>query len=297
MRAFGLLVALLISMPSRSVEPSAPLPDTLRMPKQEVPPAAGPLKVLSFNIRAAQLDNGERGWPVRRAGVVAVIRAQAPDVLGLQEAMHVQIRDLLADLPEYAATGVGRVDGRAEGEFSLLLFRRERFVVAEAGTFWLSDTPAIPGSSTWGNRNARSAGWARLIDRDGSALWAYSVHLDRGSKRAREEGVRLLAERIALRSDRSEPFVVAGDFNTGPESAAVNTLTLPRPGPAMAEALELRAEPTYNAFGKAKKGSRLDYVFVSPDAQVSDAAVVQTEGFPSDHWPVVATIRFRTGDR
>ena len=43
--------------------------------------------------------------------------------------------------PGYAVVGVGRDDGGEGGEFSAILFRTERFHVADAGTFWFSDTP------------------------------------------------------------------------------------------------------------------------------------------------------------
>ena len=127
------------------------------LPVAQAPAAAAPprepLTVMSFNIRYGTAKDGENEWTARRDVLFEVIRDAKPDLLGLQEALDFQIDEILAAVSGYAVVGVGRDDGAERGKYSAILFRTERFHVAEAGTFWFSDTPTVPGSKSWGNRS------------------------------------------------------------------------------------------------------------------------------------------------
>jgi hypothetical protein len=57
--------------------------------------------------------------------IVRMIRQEAPDVIGIQEALHGQAADLWASLPDYEFLGNGRHDGSRAGEYSAILYRRE----------------------------------------------------------------------------------------------------------------------------------------------------------------------------
>ena len=111
-------------------------------------PAAEPMAVMSFNIRYGTASDGDNHWTKRRDQLFALLRAENPDLIGLQEALRFQVDEILAAVPGYAAVGVGRDDGKAAGETSAILFRTSRFHVAESGTFWFSDTPDTPGTKT-----------------------------------------------------------------------------------------------------------------------------------------------------
>ena len=63
-----------------------------------------------------------------------------------------QIDDMRAALPEYGEIGVGREDGKTKGEYSAILYRKDRFTVDDSGTFWLSDTPEIARLDHLGQR-------------------------------------------------------------------------------------------------------------------------------------------------
>ena len=167
MRSAPPLLALVLSASSVVAQTVNPVP--------QAPPAVAvqprePLTVMTFNIRYGTAKDGENEWSARRDMLFEVIRDTRPDLLGLQEALDFQIDEILAAVSGYAVVGVGRDDGAEKGEYSAILFRTERFHVAEAGTFWFSDTPAVPGSKSWGNQITRISSWARLIDRDGRGL-------------------------------------------------------------------------------------------------------------------------------
>ena len=275
----------------------AQAPQTAARPRE-------PLTVMSFNIRYGTANDGENHWKQRREFLFGVVREADADLVGLQEALDGQIRELLDELPHYAVVGVGRDDGRARGEYAAILYRRDRFRVSDAGTFWFSDTPEVIASRSWGNSITRICTWARFVDRDGRAFWHYNVHLDHQSQPSRERSAGLLAERIAARRLTDEPTIVTGDFNAGETNPTVTRLTAAQGGaPAMyVDSFRVRHPDEKDVgtitgfkFG-ATTGDKIDYVFVPPGTEVMDAAIIRTsrnDRYPSDHFPVIARIVLR----
>ena len=283
---FSSALALLLARPAGAQPPAAP--------------DAGPLEVMSFNIRLGTANDGENHWEKRREMLFQLLRDEDPDLIGLQEAFRFQIEEILEAVPGYAVVGVGRDDGRAGGETSAILFRASRFHVAESGTFWFSDTPDEPGTRTWGNRYNRISSWARFIDRDGSAFWHYNLHLDHESQPSRLRSVELLLERLGSRRFPDEPVVVTGDFNVGEDNPVLHEL-VGSSGSAGAFVDTFRGvHPdetvvgTFTGFEFGRTaGDKIDYVLVEPGTRVLDAAIVTTSAdgrYPSDHFPVTATI-------
>jgi endonuclease/exonuclease/phosphatase family metal-dependent hydrolase len=268
----------------------------------EVKPAAAvqeraPLSAMSFNIRYGTANDGDNRWPVRRDFLIDVMREQAADVVGLQEALDFQIDEIVAALPAYGVIGVGRDDGARKGEYAAILFRRDRFQVSDAGTFWFSDTPEVVASKSWGNRITRICTWARLVDRDGRAFWHFNVHLDHESQPSRERSAALLRKRIDERRAPQEPAIVTGDFNAGERNPAVGAMIA---GGAFADTFRVRHPDektvgTFTGFDPAKvQGEKIDYVFAPAGSEVLRAEIVRTARggrVPSDHFPVVAHIR------
>ena len=269
---------------------------------QQPAPEPQPLTVMSFNIRYGTANDGPNHWKARRDFLFDVIREQNADLIGLQEALATQIDEIIEAVPGYAVVGVGRDDGRAAGEFSAILFRTSRLRVAESGTFWFSDTPAVPGSRSWGNNITRISTWARFIDHDGRGFWHFNLHLDHQSQPSRVRSTELLARRVADRSLPAEPVVVTGDFNVGEDNPALHTLVGPPGGPpgAFVDTFRVRQpdEKEVGTFSGFKigntTGAKIDYVLVQPGTEVLDAAIVRTSRdgrYPSDHFPVVARVR------
>jgi endonuclease/exonuclease/phosphatase family metal-dependent hydrolase len=259
-----------------------------------------PLQVMTFNIRYGTAKDGDNHWSARREMLFDLIRERDADLIGLQEALAFQIDEILAVAPGDAALGVGRDDAARDGEFSAILFKKNRFRVAEAGTFWFSDTPEIVASKSWGNEITRICTWARLIDRDGFAFYLYNLHLDHQSQPSREQSTALLRQRIESRAFRSNPVVVTGDFNTGENNPALTTLVSKSPDAPFVDTYRvLHADETvvgtFTGFKTGNTaGDKIDYVLVQPGTEVISAEIIRTsrnDRYPSDHFPVVATIR------
>jgi len=260
------------------------------------------LRVMSFNIRYGSANDGENRWPNRKEMAFDVIRKQGSDVVGLQEALRFQIDEIRKALPAYGEIGVAREDGRIDGEYSAILYRTDRFGVAEAGTFWLSDTPEVAGSSHWGNACVRICTWARLIENDsGKAFYIFNTHLDHRSQPSREKSAALIARRIASRNHK-DPFVLTGDFNAGEDNPVVKYLT----GKGAVETPvvlvdtfrvlhpDVKDVRTGHSFRGGRKGNKIDYVLATPSAEVLEAEILydNIDGrYPSDHYPVTARLR------
>ena len=198
---------------------------SLFLPALSAADEPGPFEVrlMSFNIRYGSANDGPNRWPNRRELVFDVLRNHRPDCVGLQEALDYQIKAICDAVEGYGLIGVGRDDGKSKGEFSAILYRKDRFEVSESGTFWLSDTPEKPASITWGNACTRICTWARLVEKQsGRAFYMFNTHFDHVSQPSREKSAVLIVERIAARK-HDEPFVLTGDFNVGEENPVATT--------------------------------------------------------------------------
>jgi endonuclease/exonuclease/phosphatase family metal-dependent hydrolase len=256
---------------------------------------------MSFNIRYGTANDGDNHWSLRRGQLFDLLRERDADLVGLQEALATQIDEIETAVPGYAAIGVGRDDAARAGEFTAILYRASRFRVADAGTFWFSDTPEVPASKSWGNTITRICTWARFIDRSGRGFYLFNLHLDHQSQPSRERSVGLLRQRIAARAFPGDPVIVTGDFNAGEANAAIKALAARGDGTAPFVDTYRVLHPdetivgTFTGFRFGETGGeKIDYVLVPPGTEVMSAEIVRAsrnERYPSDHFPVSATIR------
>jgi len=267
------------------------------------------LQVMTFNIRYGTASDGPNNWQNRKQLVFDVLRDHRPDVVGLQEALHFQIEEIVQAVPGFAYVGVGREDGKTKSEYCAILYRAERLDVSESDTFWLSDTPEVPGSITWGNACTRICTRARFTDKESNRnFYVYNTHLDHVSQPSRERSAVLLMRRIADRRHR-DPVILTGDFNAGEDNRAVVYLkgksTLPdsegvqreNPLPLIDTFRALHPDAddvgTFNAFKGERSGPKIDCVFAGPDVKVLAAEILhdnENGRYPSDHFPVTAVV-------
>lgn len=291
--------------PSNSVQDSQP-----------TPAANVDTRVMTFNIRFAGGDKGEHSWANRRDAVADRIAAANCDIVGLQEVEAIQADWVRERFPAYAFHGVGRLDGIRKGEFAPILYRAARYELLDAGHFWISTTPDVPGSKSWNTACERMASWVRLRDLATTReLIVINTHLDHVSAEAREQGVRMIRERAAqlshasLSSDPNAmpcPVIITGDFNTsadGPLGVHLRGANATAPDATGFTLLDVYRvadptadgdEATFNAWKPQIRGERIDWIFATPQFDVIEASIDrQTPNgvLPSDHYPVVATLR------
>ncbi|KAF1017561.1 MAG: hypothetical protein GAK31_00829 [Stenotrophomonas maltophilia] len=189
-------------------------------------PTTAPLTVMSFNVRTpADTEPGKR-WEDRRDAMVKVIRDAHPAVVGTQELVLEQATYLAEHLPGYRWFGEGR--GGGSGDEHMGVFYDTRVLALEAsGNYWLSDTPEVAGSITWGNLYPRMVTWGlfRRLD-DGRRFYFMDTHLPyrNEDEPRRVKGAELIASRLAsLPADL--PVVLTGDFNSEPGSPTYTAFT------------------------------------------------------------------------
>ncbi|MBN1548022.1 MAG: endonuclease/exonuclease/phosphatase family protein [Syntrophaceae bacterium] len=266
------------------------------------------LNIMSFNIRRGTRRDGRNHWLFRRPLVREVLHRHRPDVLGLQEALDFQIAEIRSILPGYEMVGEGNLGG-SRGLHTAVFYDANRFALVEAGTFWLSATPAVPRSRGWGNIIPRTCTWVRLIEKSSrQAFYFYNVHLDHLSQRARKKSVLLLTRKIQARRFL-DPFVLVGDFNAEEENPSIRFLEgrgrlkiteggrVPNPFPLMDVFRngdpDYRREVTYHGYRRYLFRFKFDYIFVPPSSQVHEAKVIHLQRrkrFPSDHFPLFSRI-------
>jgi endonuclease/exonuclease/phosphatase family metal-dependent hydrolase len=254
------------------------------------------LHVMSFNIRRPA-DGltwpGADRWHHRVAPVKALLAAERPDVLCLQEAVPRQMRVVSAALgPRWRSVGYGR-GRRRTGEGCPIVFDTARLDLLRWRQHALSDRPDRPGSRSWGNVIPRIAVVARFRDRASGAVFeVMNTHLDPFSRRSRVRAVGYLRSIIG-----SLPTIVTGDMNAGDGSTTMRAwLDDGRVVDTWTAGERVSNEVgTYGGYRVPRSGgARIDRILVTPGVRVERAAIdarTFDEAWPSDHLPVRAVVR------
>lgn len=190
------------------------------------------IKVMSFNIRNSDADDGINNWNQgRKERAVALINAYKPDIFGVQEAKVGTHGDQISDfkaLPNYTWYGVGRDDGKEAGEFEGILYLEKRFSLVKSGEFWLSPTPDKPGTTfstsdmnpSWDIGNPRMATWLILHDKlNNIDMLVVNQHWAVTSATQKNSAIllRSMIEKLDANTHKM-PVIVMGDFNMTDES-------------------------------------------------------------------------------
>jgi len=253
------------------------------------------LVAVSLNLRHGLAWDGLHSWPLRRRAAARCLADLGAEIVGLQEVHGFQQRYLERRLSGYTAVGAGRDDGRERGERCTVLYRPSRLELESWTVRWFSDTPGLPGSRGWGSSVSRLVTLCHFRDRaDGRRFGVADTHWDGRSAESRRRS----ADALLGWLDPALPWIVLGDLNSTPGDPAVARLIagglrdtlghLGERGPGAG---------THHHWDGATDGTRIDYVLAAPAWEVLHAEIAHQlpkdgrSGLPSDHWPVVATLR------
>lgn len=277
-RALGLVLAL--ALPLAAAHAAAP----------------APLRVMSFNVRTPVDSEPGKRWEDRRDAMVALLEKEHPAVFGTQELKTNQADYLVQHLPGYRWFGEPRGPGDNE-EHMGVFYDSAALKVVDSGNFWLSDTPDVAGSITWGNLMPRMVTWA-LFQRqaDGRQFYLYNTHLpyrDEDEPR-RVLGAKLIGKRLAA-LPKDIPVVVTGDFNSEPGGTTYAEFTR-----SLGDARKLAAKVegprlTFQNFSDTPT-AEIDWILVRGFGVTQFSTLDQKPGgvVPSDHYPVMAELVFPT---
>ena len=224
----------------------------------------------TYNLRVP-CDKPPNDWASRRDRVRQTIEAGHYDVFGVQEAVKMQIDDVLRD-SNYAKVGGGRDDFKNGGEHCCIFYNKTRFKLVEGGTFGKFRDKATRKTFCY-----------------------YNTHLDHVSELARAEGIKMVV-RHAAENGKGLPLILTGDFNAYPDSETYKVATgLLRDAAVVSRTKHRGPARTWHGWGRRTRLEPIDYIFVSDDIEVLSHVTDATKPmglYPSDHYPVIAELRF-----
>jgi len=284
--------------------------------------ASDPIRVLSINVRLSTANDGVNSWANRRDFMTSIIVDGNYDFIGTQETIvHPdpelnQVTFIAERLPGHGVYGRSREVNPEFGEAMTIFYKRDRWKMDETDheTFWVSDTPDVPGSMVASAGNTRTVTAALFHEHKdgqltGRSVYVYNTHLDHRSEAARRQGAKMLMDRIANRKNQDAPVIAMGDINSGEQSFAVRYIkgeTITEDGQTWTPPYRLLSTfrerhpdatdvGTFNGFREPGRHgeAKIDYVFVSPGMTTLAAEIIRTHRdglFPTDHFPVDAEV-------
>ena len=274
-----------------------------------IPCRAQNLRVMTFNIRYDNKSDSRsgNGWDSRKDSLCRYVREVGPDVFGMQEVLHNQLEDLTERLDDWTYVGVGRDDGKRNGEYNPVFYRKSRFNLLAKGWFWLSPTPEVP-SFGWNSACRRMAVWVVLEDKESKERFLFcNSHFDHVSLEARKHSAMLCKERLSSLSkeyssnDSRLPLVFTADFNTNAQEETYGLLRdweFPIKDVWRVADMSEGGPATFNDWGRRPNvaWSKIDFIFVSAEARVARAVIHDSNmgggHFLSDHNAHWAEINF-----
>tara|TARA_B100000902_G_C27267149_1_gene894203 strand:- start:37 stop:807 length:771 start_codon:yes stop_codon:yes gene_type:complete len=254
------------------------------------------MRVATCNIRCYPAEDGPNHWELRKEFALSVIRDLRADIICFQELWLPQCdyaRDILTDFAYFGIADETQTDRPTNAIF----YREDKFSLVSPGGFWLSETPHVSGSRSWGSACVRLANWLRLRCRSTDREFrVVNTHLDHVSQKAREESAKLICEDAEVYGDEY-PQILTGDMNCDFENYAISQYFSGGWRDSYS-AVHGISEPghTFHAFkGPEFEGNvgKMDWVFVRGCVNILAASIIDhnIEGnYPSDHYFVTADV-------
>jgi len=270
------------------------------------------IRVMTFNIRYGTAKDGDNRWELRAPLLMECIRQQQPDFLATQEALNFQAQAIGKAFPQWASIGLGRYFNKEmpdrpqesmDGESCRIFYPTQRFELLKEGTFWHSDQPEVPASISWGNSLPRITTWGLFRSRTtGKELVFMNTHFHGGEPYVSRTSQLMVNKWHEIAGDR--PTLLTGDFNLPPTSDTHKLLcgngTTSSGLRFFIDAWQALAKSEIDAgtghgFKGVRSEKRIDWILCSQEFQVKEVQIVyfnQDGRYPSDHYPVVAALRY-----
>lgn len=256
------------------------------------------VKVMSYNIRLDVASDGENRWDNRKDMLTEQVVKLSPDFMGVQEALPQQMDYLEANLKGYKYVGVGRDNGKREGEFSAIFYNTTKYKVLQQATFWLSETPDVP-SFGWDAACRRVCTYGLFENlKTKKQLWIFNTHFDHEGNVARINSAKIILAKIKEVNTQNLPFALTGDFNLEDDSESIKLLAAALSDSKTSAKKTSGPVATFNGFITDKPATkRIDYIFVpKKGVEISDYKVIselKNSRYPSDHFPVYVELKVK----
>ena len=256
------------------------------------------LKVMTYNIRLSLESDKENSWNNRKDDALALMSYYHPDYFGVQEAIPQQMIDIKTNLKDYDFVGVGRDDGKNQGEYSAIFYDKNKLEVTKSGTFWLSETPEKP-SKGWDAAYNRVCTYAFFkIKKTGKQFLAMNLHFDHVGDVARVNSAKLILEKIKKLNPKNVPLTLTGDFNLTDDSEPIKIISKSLDNVFYhSKKTHYGPKGTFTGFDiNTIPQDRIDYIFVKGFEVLSNRTINDRREnllYPSDHFPILAEINFK----
>jgi len=271
--------------------------------------------IMSFNLRYLNKKDYSThlNWHNRKQLCVKVIQNYYPDFIGYQEAKPNQISYLYQNLHIYAY--IGRSRSNKEGDEQCgIMYLRNKYICLNYNSFWLSDTPDVIGSNTWGNggNHPRLVTWGKFysIEND-KIIYIFNTHFDHVSPTIRYKSSLCLSKKIneIILMDEDcynleKIMFLTGDFNCTIKEEAIKHLS----NKFKATCIEKNNyESTFH--NKGNPGNLIDYIFYKTygknfndynNYKESKLECIEYKVdkynennlYPSDHFPIISIFKY-----
>ena len=252
------------------------------------------IKLITSNIRFANTGDGIHTWEKRKELLAKIYREFAPDILGTQEGRKIQLKEL-----DDSLLGLVLIDQHRtwidERMYPCLFVNPETVTVERSGDIWLSETPDVSGSISFQSTFPRLCTWAEItLKKTGLQIIVVNTHLDHVLASTRERQIEVLIKEVKKTSSR--PVLLMGDFNesplTGLKQSLMSAFQLKDPWTEKGHA----EETSHHGFkgSDASSGERIDWILIPNIFECENVTMVKAVGpegvFPSDHYPILATV-------
>ncbi|MFN2439216.1 MAG: endonuclease/exonuclease/phosphatase family protein [Chitinophagaceae bacterium] len=257
------------------------------------------LTIATYNIRYDNPKDSGNLWTNRAPVIAALIRFHDFDIFGTQEGYKTQLDDIIKALPQYTYYGVGRNDGKDQGEHSSIFYKKHDFKLLDKGDFWLSQTPDKPGLGWDATCCNRICSWVYLQHtKSKKKFYFFNAHYDHQGVQARKERSKLILEKINKIAG-NEPVIFTGDLNGSHTSEPY--LTIANSGKLKDTYKEVKYpyanNASHNGFGRTKDSTNIiDHIFISKHFTTGKWGLLTDTyhgKYPSDHFPVLAEVTIK----
>ncbi len=249
--------------------------------------------LMTFNIRFDNPADKKNSWNSRKEILVEVVNNFCTDILATQEGRRPQLMDL-NDLISLKLVQNHRnwIEDRM---YPCIFFNKETIDVEDSGDIWLSETPNVVGSSSFGSMFPRLCTWIKgVIKKSKLGFFMVNAHLDHVHEETRIEQMKVLIKECKAANDSNLPFIICGDFNQSPFSE-IRTLLIKGISNLYDPWIEFKKqeETTFHKFkgklNKEEEGARIDWILLDKAIKTQSIDIdkyCKNGKYPSDHFAI-----------
>lgn len=254
------------------------------------------LCLITSNIRFDNPSDGSNSWNHRKEFLTKTLLSHDPDIIASQEGRFNQLKEFEDLLVNYEMIDYHRswIKDRMYPTFFL---KKNKFEIIKSLDIWLSETPDIAGSLSFGSAFPRLMTWIKVQPKNSDLNFLLvNTHLDHVKEETRLQQTRVLVSEIEKIQTSNSRLIILGDFNDPPEGKVRKIILKSFPDLIDGWKLHNASEETsHHAFnGECQNGSRIDWILTDQSIQVKNCIFDKRNKdgkFPSDHFPVICKIK------